>query len=175
MNPVSETAKEAALGSDWSRPRLTCMILTLSSAVLLGLPLFLAAVAPRPQPPLQDQAPSLDPALTLCILMQGLATAAFFGAPYFWRRLLRRNLPPGQAWGAEELREAWGRTWILRYALGEAVCLAGALGLFLGYQEGLLPAATRFAWLCALPLGLLLWMLRHWPDRQVLHDAFFNS
>lgn len=176
MNQVPTAAKEEALASDWSKTRLICMVLTLSSALMLGLPLFLAAVAPRPQPSLQDQAPSLDPALTLCVLFQLAAFGAFLFVARLWRRLLRqRRLEPGEPWDAERLREAWGRAWILRYAFGEAVCLVAGVGLFLGYQVGLLPEATRFAWLCVLPLFVLGWMLTHWPSKEVLHAAFFNS
>ena len=169
------TVKEAALSSDWSRIRAICMVLTLTSGVVLGLPLFLSAVAPRAQPALVDEAPSLDPILTVCALLQLLAFGAFLLVPRFWRKLSRRAAGADEAWDAGRVVEAWGIAWIMRYAFGEAVCLVAGVGLFLGYQNGLLPDATRFAWLCLLPLFVLVWMLRHWPDKDVLHAAFFNS
>lgn len=176
MNEVRAEALDAALASGFvPRIRLACLGLTLSSAFFLGAPILLSSLAPRPLPPLDDGAPTLDLALGFLFLLQIIGTVAMFQLQGAWQRLARQRPEPGQAWEAGPLAEAMGRAWLIRYALGEAVCVAAGLGLFLGYQQGLLPVAQRI-WLLALPpLIVLAWMLTHWPDEKVLRKAFQHS
>jgi len=170
MSAVQPQALEQALrAADWQPLRATCLSLTLTAALALGLPVFLSQVAPRPLPLVSQPGNDMDLVWSALFVLQWLLVALVLWLPRSFRRRLA-SAGSEAAWLAG-IKQAC----LLRYALAEAVCLAGALGLYLAYTQGLLPPALRIWGLAVLPSLALLWMLRHWPDAESLKRDFLSS
>ncbi len=176
MSDLRPEVLETALRSGFlPRLRMICVALTGSGALFLGAPIFLSVIAPRPLPGLDDGAKTLDLVLGLLFFLQIVAVVAIFQLKNAWQRLAPRRPEAGEAWGPDTLAAAIARVWLIRYALAEGVCVLAGVGLFLAYQQGLVPVATRLALLGLLPVVALAWMILSWPDENDLRKAFLNS
>ena len=176
MNAFEEENFERALASGFlPRLRIACMAMSLTGAILVALPIFLAAGAPRELPSLEAGAASLDFTLGILFLLQVLAFVLLFRIQGFWQRLAPVRPAQGGAWEAEALALAIERISLIRFGLGESICLLGGLGFYLAYQQGLLLLAPHLGLLGLLPLASIAWMLLHWPDEKKLRQVFLNS
>ena len=176
MREVGAKELEQGLqGVDLPRLRMACVALTAASAVFMGVPCTLSWLAPRPLPPINDPAPSMDGVLSLLLMGQVLLFTLSFALQSFWPRLGRRRPQGDEAWTAEWVAQAISKTWLLRFAACEGACILGAIGFYMAYDKGLLTEAPRVWFLGLIPLGALAWMFLHWPDAAVLKKAFPRS
>lgn len=176
MREVAATELELGLqGVDLARLRMACVALTAASAFFIGLPCALSWLAPRPLPPIDDPGPSMDGVLSVLLMGQVLLFTLSFALQSFWPRLGRRRPSGDEAWTAEWVAQAISKTWLLRFAASEGVCILGAIGFYMAYTQGLLTEAPRIWFLGVIPLFALAWMFLHWPDAVVLKKAFPRS